>query len=96
MTDDSLDDVQSTVKGSCGVSHPNFKHWQECPNCAAIDLANYGSSSKLKGVDIEKFVGGSQSVYAKEIWNAAIEAAAKLYTESHGFLSAHMIRKLKK
>ena len=30
--------------------------------------------NRIKSLDIEKFVSSDQSVYAKEIWNAGIEA----------------------
>ena len=95
MKDDSLSDVVSTVKGLCGVIHPNFKDWQTCPKCRIIDDAN--------SVGIKARPTGSLNVYANEVWNEAIEAAAKIAdkdtrTDQAGyeFGPAIEIRKLKK
>ncbi len=52
--------------------------------------------AKLKDIDMEKFVSATSSVYAKEIWNAAIEAAAIRSDELGDYTSGAEIRKLKK
>jgi hypothetical protein len=71
--------------------------WYDCPSCGKVNegwyCPNCGPNSvgkQLKTVNIDKAM--ETNVYAREVWNAAIEAAAKVAEIN----SAADIRKLKK
>jgi len=72
-----------SYKGLCGKYHNLI---QGCPNCDQIALRQKDKTSELAEVN----------VYAKEVWNAAIEAAASLTGQSYTKAQANEIRKLKK
>lgn len=78
-------DVKLTIKGSCGKEHADFKEWQECKLCDLIAAShNVGNRHNC-------------SVFEKEVWNKAIEAAALRVEDTMLYkLAAYQIRSLKK
>lgn len=115
MTDDSLNDVDNKILAIqfkaatdsvskaqyCVVCDTNYAGAWRCPKCYPVGTGFESSvgSKKLNPIDVEKMAASEQSVYAKEIWNAAIEAAAELL-DAHNLeikiIDGSEIRKLKK
>lgn len=111
MKDDSLDDTgtrkptakadarychqcdRSMPLAGCHICNPNL--FATKPDAIKALAQSKTDINKLGRVDIERLVTSTDSVYAKEIWNAAIEAAAEL-AEGGASVLANEIRKLKK
>ncbi len=98
MKDDSLNDTQKptykmTVKGNCNTIHGSVEEWAQCKACMEIKRPD---SVGISAADEMKRACADPDYYNKEIWNAAIEAAANECENFSEISLADQIRKLKK
>jgi hypothetical protein len=73
----------------CPRCDTEYAQTERC-KCVGIDISDANLGQTKKG-----YVVPADSVYTKEIWNAAIEAAANV-SDAYAFTVADEIRKLKK
>ena len=81
----------------CNRHSRGYYAGEGCPTCKAECVGITSNEAIIRNMSVEKISDfASNSVIAKEIWNAAIEAAAVREAEVHGEGAAIRIRKLKK